>query len=172
MKIVLVNGINTNGEGNVDLLGEELRRRGLEVVDVALPVRHSVSARWGGCPDGLLVAQAAVDGDVLVAHSFGCVRAHYAHRVRDLKAIVCVAPAMSPHARWRDPARVTCYHSSRDLAVRLGARLLCHPFGPAGVAGFSQPGVTNVRRWCGHSGYFRGPLLLELADRVADLAVA
>lgn len=172
MRIVGVNGINTHGEGSIDLLLARLKGRGFDVVDVRLPKRHALSARWGGCSDGNTIAQEARDGDIVVAHSFGCLRAHYAHQVRDFAAVVCIAPAMSDAALWRDPARVHCFYSRRDLAVRIGSRLLLHPFGSAGTQGFDQKGVTNIRADAGHSDYFRGYLLTYVADYVERLARA
>lgn len=166
MRVVGVNGIATHGERSIDLLLAELANRGLDVVDVQLPLRHWVSARWGGCPDGQVVAQASRDGDIIVGHSFGCLRAWNAHRFRDYRAVICIAPAMSKHAQWLYPERVYCFHSKKDLAVRIGAQLLFHPFGAAGVSGFTQEGVTNIETRASHSGYFQQPLLGEVADLV------
>lgn len=170
MRIVGVNGIATHGERNIDVLLNVLADRGLDVVDVPLPLRHWFSARWGGAADGLHIAEHARDGDIIVGHSFGCLRAWNAHKARNFKAVVCVAPAMSHTALWRYPERVHCLHSRRDWAVRLGSLLLFHPFGPAGVRGFTQEGVTNIEKHCGHNGYFEGPLLYELADYIEELA--
>lgn len=169
MRIIGVNGIASNGERNIDLLLAELASRGLDVLDVELPVRHWISARWGGCSDGQLVAQAASDGDIIVAHSFGCLRAWHAHHVRDFAAVVCIAPAMSDSAEWLYPERVFCFWSPKDLAVRIGARLLFHPFGAAGSQGFTQAGVTNIEKRAGHNDYFVGDLLLDVADVVESL---
>jgi len=170
MRVVGVNGIGTDGSGSIDLLLSVLADRGFDVVDVKLPWRHALSARWGGCEDGLLVAQQAQDGDIVVGHSFGCLRAWNAHKVRNFRAVVCVAPAMSHTALWRYPERVHCFHSRKDWAVRIGSLLLLHPFGPAGIRGFVQHGITNIERQCGHSDYFAGERLTELADYVERLA--
>lgn len=164
-----MNGIATDGEANIDLLLAELARRGHKVVDVKLPKRHWFSARWGGCSDGQIVAQHAQDGDIIVAHSFGCLRSWHAHQVRDFAAIVCIAPAMSDKAQWRRPERVHCFWSRKDMAVRVGARLFFHPFGAAGSEGFSQPRVHNVKKVAGHSDYFKGALLVELTEYVEAL---
>src|SRR5690606_14446849 len=99
-----------------------------------------------------------------------CLRTWYAHQVRDYKAIVCIAPAMDPGMQWRHPERVHCFHSPKDWVVRLGSILVWHPFGPAGVRGFTQEGVTNIEKHCGHNGYFEGALLYELADYIEELA--
>lgn len=170
MRIVGVNGIATHGESNIDLLLLELAQRGHVVIDVPLPKRHWFSARWGGESDGERIIRQSRNGDIVIAHSFGCLRTWYAHQVRDYKAIVCIAPAMDPGMQWRHPERVHCFHSPKDWAVRLGSILVWHPFGPAGVRGFVQDGITNIERACGHNGYFEGPLLYELADYVEELA--
>lgn len=172
MKVVGVNGIHTRGERNIDLLLAEVASRGCDVFDVQLPMRSWISARWGGCKDGVLVAQNSSDGDVIVAHSFGCLRAWHAHQVREYKAIVCIAPAMSESAIWRYPERVHCYHSRKDLAIRIGARLLFHPFGAAGTDGFEQPGVHNHQAVAGHNDYFFGELLERVASHLCELAKA
>ena len=170
MRIVGVNGINTHGHGSIDLLLLELAKRGHVVIDVPLPKRHTLSARWGGCSDGQIIAKHSKDGDVIVAHSFGCLRTHFAHNVRDYSAIVCIAPAMSDSAEWRHPERVHCFYSPKDWAIRVGARLLFHPFGAAGSKGFTQEGVTNVEYACGHSDYFGPALLKGVADYVEKVA--
>jgi len=76
---------------------------------------------------------------------------------------------MDPGMQWRHPERVHCFHSPKDWAVRLGSILVWHPFGPAGVRGFVQHGVTNIKKHCGHNGYFEGDRLIELADYVEAL---
>lgn len=170
MRIVGVNGIASNGEHNIDLLLAELASRGREVIDVTLPVRHWFSARWGGCADGQVVAEHSQDGDIIVCHSFGGIRAWHAHKFRNFAHVVCIAPAMSDAAQWRYPDRVHCFWSRRDLAVRIGARLLFHPFGAAGSKGFTQEGVRNIEKSAGHSEYFAGDLLREVADYVESLS--
>jgi hypothetical protein len=170
MRIVGVNGIATHGAGSIDLLLLELAKRGHVVLDIPLPKRHALSARWGGCSDGTIIASHSRDGDVIVAHSFGCLRAWYAHQVRDYRAIICIAPAMSDAQRWRYPDRVHCLYSPKDWAIRIGARLLLHPFGAAGSKGFEQDGITNVEYQCGHSEYFSPSLINGVADYVERVA--
>lgn len=172
MRIVGVNGIATHGESNIDLLLLELAQRGHVVIDVPLPKRHWFSARWGGESDGERIIRQSRNGDIVIAHSFGCLRTWYAHQVRDYKAIVCIAPAMDPEMQWRHPERVHCFHSPKDWAVRLGSILVWHPFGPAGVRGFTQEGVTNIEYACGHSDYFGPALLKGVADYVERVAMS
>lgn len=170
MKIIGANGIGNHGEQNIDLLLRVLSHRGFDVHDCELPWVHWMRARFYGCPDGLRIASNSKDGDIVVAHSFGCYRAWNAHLVRDYKAIVCIAPAMERDVEWRHPERVTCWHSHRDRAVKIGALLRFHPFGPAGNEGFDQEGVCNYRVDAGHNDYFKGSLLHKIADHIETLA--
>lgn len=171
MNIIGANGIATHGEGNIDVLLRRLALMGHATVDVRLPKRHWFSARFGGCTDGSLIAKVSHDGDILVAHSYGCLRAWHAHQVRDYRAIVCIAPAMDRDYEWRHPERVHCFHSSSDWAIRFGSWLRLHPFGRAGNKGFYQEGVTNINvEKAGHSDYFKGDKLNDLARYIHDLA--
>ena len=171
MRIVGVNGINTNGEGNVDVLLHRMAALGYETVDVRLPKRRALSALWGGKSDGELIAAASQDGDILVAHSFGGVRAFFAHRKMEYKHIILIAPAHSRNAQWYNPRRVTCYFSPSDWIIRLGASLPFHPFGNAGSMGYYQDHVTNIScRGAGHNDYFKGELLHEICARIHVLA--
>lgn len=168
--IVGVNGINTHGEGNIDLLLADMDLRGASTVDVRLPKRHWMSARWGGRRDGEIIADLSPEGAVLVCHSFGAIRAHYAHKLREYSAIVCIAPAASKHLEWNVPSRVWCYHSPADWVVTIGSLLPFHPFGRAGNEGFSQPGVWNREMTSDHNDYFGGELRKQIADQVWHLA--
>jgi hypothetical protein len=165
-RVIGVNGIHTHGEGSIDPLLQELEERGLEVVDVRLPKRSAISARWGGCLDGMEILRMSRDGDVAVAHSFGCFRLWNAQVVRKFSAIICIAPAMDAQTYWRYPENVTCLYSPKDWAVRFGSLMVWHPFGPAGTKGFEQSRINNIKFTCGHSDYFHGARLLEVADLV------
>lgn len=171
MKIVGANGIATHGEGNIDLLLRRLKLMGHDVVDVRLPKRHFISARWGGCPDGSLLAQHSSDGDIIVAHSFGCLRAWHAHKVRNYRAIICIAPAMERASEWSHPDRVHCWYSPDDWAVRIGSWLRLHPFGRAGNKGFNQPGIKHTKvNGAGHGDFFVGDCFRRLAEYVHQVA--
>ena len=173
MRVVGVNGINTYGGGNIDVLLGALKQRGLETIDVPLPRRTVLSARWSGCADGQIVADASRDGDVVVAHSYGCLRAWHAHRVRDYRAIICIAPAMSRRAQWSRPGKVHCWHSRNDWAIRIGSVLIWHPFGAAGNVGFDQVGVVNrAAAGARHNDYFRGLRLQSLVHTIRRIVDA
>lgn len=171
-RIVLANGINTHGRGNVDKLGHVLATKyAHKVIDVRLPKRHTISAWWGGRDDGQKIASYSRDGDILVCHSFGAVRGWYAHKYREYKAIICIAPAHGKNVEWYNGNRVWCYHSPADWIVWLGSKVPWHPFGKAGVAGYSQVGVHNINcRGADHDDYFKGDLLEEICTQIDLLA--
>lgn len=167
MRIVGVNGIRTHGATSTDLVLAAMRERGFETVDVQLPWRSVFTARFGGKGDGKLVAENSQDGDVLVAHSFGCLRSWHAHKIRNYAAIFCIAPAMSRRTKWRDPNRVHCWFSPDDKAVLAGTFLPFHPFGAAGTKGFKQAGIRHFAApGSSHGGYFKGPRLSVLAEHI------
>ncbi len=172
MKVLLVNGISTHGEGNVDRLGQVLARRGMKVADLKLPKRHFVSARWGAPQDAEIILCHAEPGDIVVGHSFGCLRTAYAEKRMDFGAVFCIAPAMERGWKWRRPERVHAYCSSSDMALHAGRFLILHPFGAAGLSGFKQNGVAN-HYWdeLDHSDYFYGTWLDKLAAQVEARAI-
>lgn len=170
MKIHGVNGIRTHGAKNIDKLVRAIALKGFEVEDIPLPERF-LSARWGAESDGGIIADVTRDGDILVAHSFGCLRSWYAHTKRNYKAIICIAPAMAKDQPWRYPNQIHAFYSKSDWAVRIGMLLPLHPFGSAGNKGFDQPGIIN--NYCpglGHNDYFERDWLGYIADYVAAVA--
>ena len=164
MRIALVNGIATHGKGNIDELIEPLRDLGHDVVDVDLPKRHFISAWWGHKADSDAIWRQAVACDAVIAHSFGGPRAWEADRRCNFQKLIFIAPAMDQHTALSNRKRekqVYCLHSEADLPVRIGSWLPWHPFGRAGVNGFSDPVAMNFEFGCGHSGYFKMPLLSD-----------
>lgn len=171
MKIIGVNGIRTHGSTSTDIVLREAELRGFDVVDVPLPKRGAFSARFGGKKDGEIIADHSSDGDIVVAHSFGCLRAWHAHNLRDYAGIICLAPAMSRKVKWRNPGRVHCWHSRDDLAVRVGTFLFFHPFGGAGTYGFLQAGINHHSApGAGHGSYFDGRLLRDISNTIMAMA--
>lgn len=153
MKILFVNGINTHGENNTDRLLREVAKFGYDVVDVNQKIRRFWDARWKAKEDSKAIIEIAQDGDVLVAHSYAGLKAAIANRGINFRAMFLFRPAMSRNHSfpgWQD-TKVYCIHSRGDLAIWAGSALLFHPFGLAGVAGFKDPFVTNVKSRGGHN---------------------
>jgi len=174
MKILLVNGILTHGAGSVDLAGYELNRRGFQIIDVHQELRHPWDARNRNnlLHDALDIVALARDGDVLLCHSYGCLKGAMAMEHVDFRKVYMFRPAMSRRHKFAQPEKVTCWYSPADLPVWFGGMLwFKHPFGWAGTLGFKQPGVTNIRSHGGHSNDFHGANLMGCMDYIeADLA--
>lgn len=162
MRIVLVNGINTHGEGNVDRFIEPLTQLGHEVIDIPLPKRHAFSARWGAKKDAGLIYRNTEQYDAVIAHSFGCLRSLVAAERRRFSHMFLFRPALSRDYNLANIAgtpKIHCMYSKQDTAVRIGSYLLCHPFGKAGTHGMTDPAVYNYKSTGGHSNDFETPLL-------------
>lgn len=167
-RIVGINGIATRGHRSTDVMLSRLEELGHEVVDVDLPVRHTISAYWGADDDAALIASAARDGDYAIAHSFGALRLAYAMQSIDFRHVWLFRPAMRKDWEFDRPRRVTCIHSPDDWTIKLGGIVPFHPFGWAGVRGFTQTHVHNRWSMDGHSADFRTPLLDWWVDQITQ----
>jgi hypothetical protein len=163
VKIIGVNGIASTGEGTTDKALSELRYRGFETLDLNQPIRHTWSARYHAHEDAMDIVSVAEAGDVVVAHSYGCLKTALAARVVAFKAIFLFRPAMSRWHRFSGVSRETkiyCIYSPQDYTVLMGALLrFKHPFGLAGARGFKSPYVQNMRSHGSHSHDFKTPNL-------------
>jgi hypothetical protein len=165
MRIIGVNGIATHGENNIDILLARLRLHWYETVDVKLPKRHFISAWWGHVHDAKAIYDASEDGDVVIAHSFGGPRTVEAMHYRYFSQAFFIRPAMSKnHLFLRD--EIYCFYSPDDTPVRIGAYLPFHPFGKAGIEGFSDPDAVNILSSGDHNADFH-----EHLDRTVDTIV-
>ena len=174
MKIIGVNGIRSTGAKSTDILGAKLKERGYDFHDVNQPIRSAWSARWKASRDAKDIINVANDGDVIIAHSYGCLKTSIAMRGINFRAVFLFRPAMS---RWhRFPqyhdTKTFCIYSKRDYTILLGGTLLWfkHPFGLAGFSGFRSPFVRNIRSRGGHGDDFHKGRVDEWADFV-DLSL-
>ena len=163
MKIIGINGISTHGKNNTDRMLQRLADLGHQTCDVHLPKRWAFTARWKAKDDAKTILEFADPGDVIVAHSFGCLRAAKAMEQVDpgfFRAAFMFRPAMSTHydfkGRTRD-TRTFCFFSPDDLAILVGSLLIAHPFGAAGRKGFKDSYVANVHSYGAHNADFEGP---------------
>lgn len=165
MRIVTINGILTDGTGNVDTIGQALQAAGVPWVDASYPTVNPLTARWRA--NGIMrsIAPWMREDDVIVCHSFGCVIGGLLMDVVPVKAAYLIAPAAS--RRWNfdkvkgDPM-ITAYWSPEDTAVRVGSWLPFHPFGAAGTEGYTSARVRNVETDSDHCGYFSRPELRSM----------
>lgn len=172
MKIIGVNGIRSTGAGSTDILGAKLKERGYNFHDVNQPVRSAWSARWKANRDARDIIDVAEDGDIILAHSYGCLKSSIAMRGVNFKAAFLFRPAMS---RWHrfpqyQDTNIFCIYSKQDYTILLGSLALYHPFGLAGFSGFRSPFVRNIRSRGAHSDDFHEGRVDEWADFI-DLSL-
>ncbi len=172
-RFALVNGINSHGDGNVDLCTPVLKAEGFQVVDVALPKRGHLQARWKSSTreDARIIFQVTRQNDAVIAHSYGCLRTLRAAERRRFSHIFLFRPALSRAYSLDKIAGspvIYCFHSRGDLAVTVGGLLPFHVFGRAGTRGMHDPAVTNVQSFGRHNDDFRGSLFDVNMDFVLD----
>jgi len=153
MKIITINGIRSTGAGSTDIAGACLADMGYDVHDLNQPVRSAWGARWKANRDAKDIIEVANDGDVLLAHSYGCLKSSIAMRGVNFMAAFLFRPAMS---RWHrfpqyQDTKIFCIHSKQDWTIFMGSMALYHPFGLAGFSGFRSPYVTNIKSHGPHS---------------------
>lgn len=157
MRILGVHGILTDGSQNIDRMLFYMRDRyGYPVVDVQAEIRGPFSVRFASGPDAEALAKEAEDGDVVLAHSYGCLKTALAMEKVKFSHAFMFRPAMDPDYKFpQTETKVHCIHSRGDLAVMLGALLrFSHPFGSAGRKGFAAQHVINVQSKGGHNADF------------------
>jgi hypothetical protein len=166
MKFVGVHGIRSDGHLNIDLLLDEMSRKGHKVKDVQTPSRSTWEARFKSRMDGQQVANVSEDGDVLLAHSYGCLVASEAMKLVKYKAVYLFRPAMSRKYKFQaSPTKIYCIYSIADKAIWLGGFLrFNHPFGLAGVFGFRSDRVTNLMSKGHHGSDFEPETVESWAD--------
>lgn len=162
MRIVLANGIATDGDGNVDRFRAPLEAAGHEIEDVLFPVRHFWSARWPRTinRDAQQLYQATEQYDAVIAHSFGCLRTLVCAERRRFSHIFLFRPALAQDydlSRIAGTPKIYCIHSMQDTAIRIGSWLPFHPFGRAGTHGMLDPAVINKTSSGGHNADFEPP---------------
>lgn len=170
-RIILVHGIRGDGSKTVDKVGGKLREMGWSVIDVPTKVRHTWHVRWTAKKDAALVAKFSRDGDILVAHSYGCLVAWRADRLHDYRAIFSIAPAMDKRKKYRHPTRVFCYFSKDDKVLKAGRLIpFGHPFGTAGLVGMNQDVFNIPNDGFDHNDYFSGNALTDLVAHIHQVA--
>jgi hypothetical protein len=163
VRFVILNGIRTDGEGNIDKGRDRLVELGLDVVDVVIPRRNTITARWTTERDARgAIVQADLDDHVdmggltvLLAHSRGGLLAGWLQNRGYGDLSILANPAMDRDYKWKNPQRVVNFHSPDDRIVDWLARIagaIWNDFGDAGSDGFKQAGVENIMVTHGHNG--------------------
>jgi hypothetical protein len=164
MKIITVPGIESEGVKSTDRVGKAMKDLGYNVHDIEQPVRSAWGARWKAQRDAKDIIEVANDGDVIVAHSYGCLKTSIAMRGVNFAAAFLFRPAMS---RWHrfpqyQDTKTFCIYSKQDYTILGGSMLLFHPFGLAGYSGFRSAYVTNLKSHGAHSDDFKDDSLFPL----------
>jgi len=157
-RIVGIPGIRSDGTGNINLLLGEFDRAGYETLKANLPIRSALTARWCTKRDAKKLLEITNPGDILVAHSRGCLVATKALEIEPEKfpEVWFFRPAMSAKKVFKTDTKITCVFSEDDLAIQVGSLLINHPFGKAGNKGFTRDlTVRNLESFGRHSEDFQ-----------------
>lgn len=172
MRLIPLNGIFTDGRGNVDKLAKMLS------VEYQIPIRqpdyktvNPLTARWAAYWIARGIAGFIEPDDVLICHSFGCIIGGVLMELAEVKACYMIAPAASRDWQFdkvKGNPVITAFYSPDDYVVRLGSWLpFFHPFGRAGIEGYSYPGVVNIKMQSDHNDFFRSPLIEQIKNHIA-----
>ena len=160
MKVLGANGIWSTGEGSTDKVLELLSEKyHYTTLDINSKIRNPFTARYKALEDASKIIEKAEDGDIIIAHSYGCLKALEAGKAIDFSHIFLLGAAVDQHYDLTgidSYTRIWNLYSKGDWAVRFGSWLALHPFGKAGVRGFSSKRAVNVERKGGHNSYFKG----------------
>lgn len=163
----VVNGISTDGEGNVDELAKSLRHFGLKVGDPVLPRRNATTARMFWRRDIKVLTEYCQSHELklIAGHSYGGFRILKTAEQHEFDVIVLFAPAIEHDYDLSDVIgnpTIVVIHSHNDRAIWLGSKLWFHFFGEAGRRGLTSPKNPNGLRIGNipahgnkHSTYFR-----------------
>lgn len=148
MRILTINGIRTNGSRTTDALGQWLSDCGHEVIDINYPRVNIFTAR--SRKRQYRNAQRIMDwhkpGDVIVAHSYGCL---LALRAMELGAhfsdVFYFGAAMNDDFVFpaQGMEKLHNIHNPHDVALTLGDLLWWHDFGEMGKTGYA--GAPDAR---------------------------
>jgi len=155
-KVLGVNGIRTHGKTTTDKLLDKMLVLGYKSFDVQQVIRNTLGLRWHKERDARAIIDVAEDGDAIICHSYGAIKTAIAMRGITFSAVFFFRPAMGRGHRFHTHGKthIYCIHSVGDMALWSGSVLLFHPFGLAGVYGFKDPYVENIKTTGGHNSDF------------------
>lgn len=176
MRILGINGIHVWSWSKASFTDKllDVLSDSYEVVDVRFPRMWAIFAYFNSAIDRR--AQAIIDayqpGDVIIAHSFGCLAVVHAMRKGGkFGKVFFFAAACEPDVDFPKDACTALYniHSNTDTALKVGRHLPAHPFGALGLQGYvgADPRVVNVRAdGMNHGSYVTGANLCRWANYV------
>lgn len=183
MKIACINGINTDGSTSTDLLAKELERRGHAVVDVNYPITRWWQAGKRGIQldRAQYLIDATDDGDIVVAHSFGCLVTRRAmQKDRKFSHAFLFSPADEsdtyyPYEAITGDGKIHIIHNPSDKALWWGHFIPNHDFGELGRIGYEGPSDSRIVEYRAqyyhindmrHSFYFSKSSVVDWADYI------
>jgi len=186
MRFLSINGIRSNGEGNIDRLYSELNKLGHSGVDISYPRVSAFGARsrTRQRKNAEIILEHHQPGDWVIAHSYGCL---LTLRAMEMGArfgrVWFFGAAMNDDFTFprHGMTHLYNYHNQYDVALTLGKMLWWHDFGAMGQSGYKgapDPRIQNKpfidsspgRFSLNHSHYFRSPNLVPLADHINKTA--
>lgn len=188
MRAHLLHGFNVSdrGSASIDKIAPFFTLNGVPVVDHNYGWVGLLGLRRRNQKTVQRILPMIQEGDVLLAHSNGCLIAwELVEAGAPLAAVVCIQPALRKDTQWRSDVPVLCLHNDKDRIVSLGriwGRFASvanpwrdrHGWGAAGRHGFTsgQPNVTNLNTGIGpapaygHSGIFQTKPVLWWGPRI------
>jgi hypothetical protein len=188
MRAHLLHGFNVTdgGTGSIDRLAPFFTKNGIQVIDHDYGWVGLFGLRRRNQETVKRILPTIRPGDVLLAHSNGCLIAwQLVEAGAPLAAVICIQPALRRDTRWRSHVQVLCLKNDEDWIVSLGrmwGRFASvanpwrnrHGWGSAGRHGFTS-GQPNVSNWdtntgpcpaTGHSGIFRPDAVLHWGPKI------
>lgn len=166
-RILGINGIRTDGSASTDLLLDEFAFcEGFITVDVNYPKVNIFTARSRSrqLRNARRLVERHDKGDILIAHSYGCLLALRAMELgAQFSHVFLFAPAMNRDFTfpYLGMTKLHVIHNKKDKAIKLGSLLAWHDFGKMGRLGYDgapDPRIENIldtdKGGMNHSHYF------------------
>lgn len=153
MRILGINGIRTNGKSSTDKMLKKLGNSGFHTIDVNYPRVNIFTARSRKrqIKNAQILVNNYREGDILIAHSYGCL---LALRAMELGAkfshVFLFAPAMNVDFTFPYLGMIDLHviHNPTDKAIKYGQLLAWHDFGAMGRVGYKgppDPRIINIK---------------------------
>jgi len=148
MKVICINGIRTDGASSTKLFATGLCDLGIEAIEIDYPKVNLFGSRDRDRQrkNAQYILDVYDEGDIIVAHSYGCLVTLRAMELGARFSIVFFyAPAMNrdfvfPHHGME---KLYVIHNKSDQAIRWGDKLwFGHDFGKMGSHGYGVPPVS------------------------------
>lgn len=148
-RILGINGIRTDGSSSTDKLLIKLTELGYPTVDVNYPRVNIFTARSRKRQhrNARILKNISKPGDVLVAHSYGCLLALRAmEQGARFKHVFFFAPAMNVDFTfpYHGMGKLSVIYNPTDNAIRAGMLLWNHDFGAMGREGYQGPPDNRI----------------------------